>query len=123
MRTQVDTPPLNRACKQPQQISTVDAKAGGSHPPFDGVQSQTAQPFSPPGPALKVGEASTDRSQSIAQPQVPQGLHPIGPQGQACPDLAQLRIALEDRDLDALALQGGGRGQSTNAATNDAHVE
>jgi hypothetical protein len=40
----------------------------------------------------------------LAQTQVPQDLHPIGPQGQARPDLAQSGIALEDRDLDALAL-------------------
>jgi hypothetical protein len=51
-----------------------------------------------------VGEASTDRSQSIGQTQVLQDLHPIGPQGQARPDLAKLGIALEDRDLNALAL-------------------
>ena len=50
-----------------------------------------------------MGEASTDRHQSISQTQVPQDLHPIGPQGQTRPDLAQLRIALEDRDTDALA--------------------
>src|SRR5438034_11528139 len=101
----------------------MDAKAGGSHSPFDGVQSHAPQPFSPPGPALKVGEASTDCSQSIGQTQVPQHLHPIGPQGQARPDLAQFGIALEDRDPDTLALYGGGRGESANSATDDAYLE
>jgi len=123
VRIHVDAPLGNLACQQPQQISTVDANAGGSHPPFDGVQSHAAQPFPPPGPALKVGEGSTDRGQGIGQTQLPQHLHPIGPQGQARSDLAQLGVALEERDLDALALQGGGRGQPTNAATNNAHVE
>ena len=104
VRIQVDAPLGNLACQQSQQISTMDAKAGCSHQPFDGVQSHAAEPFPPPGPALKVGEGSTDRSQGIGQTQLPQDLHPIGPQGQACPDLAQLGIALEDRDLDALAL-------------------
>ena len=123
VRIHVDSPPGNLACQQPQQISTVDANAGGSHHPFDGVQSHPAQTLPSPGPALKVGEGSTDRGQGIGQTQLPQDLHPIGPQGQARSDLAQLGVALEDRDLNALALQGGGRGQSTNAATNDAHVE
>ena len=123
VRIHVDALPGNLACQKPQQISPMDAKAGGSHQPFDGVQSHTTQPFSPPGPALKVGEGSTDRGQGLSQTQLPQGLHPIGPQGQARSDLAQFGVALEDRDLDALALQGGGRGQPTNAATNDAHVE
>jgi hypothetical protein len=82
----------------------MDAQTGGSHPPFEGVESHAPQPFSPPGPALEGGEASTDRRQRIGQTQVPQDLHSIGPQGQACPDLAQLRIALEDHDLDTLAL-------------------
>ena len=123
VRLHVDALPGNLACQQPQQISTMDANAGGSRLPFDGVQSHAPQTFPPPGPALKVGEGSTDRGQGISQTQVPQDLHPIGPQGQARSDLAQLGIALEDRDLDALALQGGGRGQPTNAATNDAHVE
>src|SRR5207247_11251328 len=88
----------------------------------DGIQSHAPQPSSPPGPALKVGEASTDRRQGIAQAQVPQDLHPIGPQGQARPDLTQFGIALEDRDLDALALEGAGSFQSCNSATNYTHV-
>ena len=82
----------------------MDAQTGGSHPPFDGVQWHAPQPFSPPGPALKVSEASTDRRQSIGQTQLLQDLYPICPQSQARPNLAQLGIALEERDLDALAL-------------------
>src|SRR5712691_11546898 len=101
----------------------MDTNAGGSHQPFDGVQSQAAQTLPPPGPALEMGEGSTDLGQGVGQTQLPQDLHPIGPQGQARSDLAQLGIALEERDLDALALQGAGRGQSTNAATNGAQVE
>jgi hypothetical protein len=104
MRLHVDTPSINRPCQHPQQISAMDAKARGSHPPLDAAQSHAPQPFSPPGPALKEGKASTDRSQGIVQAQVPQDLHSIGPQGQARPDLAQLGIALEDRDPDALTL-------------------
>jgi hypothetical protein len=37
VRMQMDAPPINCACQQPQQISTMDAKAGGSHLPFDCV--------------------------------------------------------------------------------------
>jgi hypothetical protein len=37
VRIQVDAPTINRICQQPQQISTMDAKAGSSHLPFDGI--------------------------------------------------------------------------------------
>ena len=76
----MDALPINGTCQQSQQISTMDAQAGGSHPPLNGVESHAPQPFSSPGPALKAGKVSTDRRQGIAQAQMPQDLHPIGPQ-------------------------------------------
>ena len=74
---QVDAPSIGRTCQQSQQFSKMDAKAGGSHPPFDSVQSYAAQSFFPPEPALKVGEASTDCSQSIGQTQVRRTCTPL----------------------------------------------
>ena len=41
VRIHVDALSRNFACQQPQQVSTVDTNAGGSHPPFDGVQPET----------------------------------------------------------------------------------
>src|SRR5205823_8003945 len=45
-----------------------------------------------------------------------------GPQGQACSDLTQFVVLLEDDDPHACSLQGGGCGQSTNPATDHAHL-
>jgi len=56
VRIQVNAPSRNLARQQPQEISPVDADVGCSH-----------QPFPPPGPALEMGEGSTDRGQSIGQ--------------------------------------------------------
>src|SRR5256885_13108755 len=50
-------------------------------------------------------------------------LHRIGPQGQACSDLTQLVVPLEDGDPHACPLQGPGCGQPTNPATDHAHVQ
>src|SRR6266566_2485392 len=100
----------------------MDANIGCAHGLFDAVQGHAAQSFPPPGPVLKVSEGSTHRGDFGGQTELLEHLHRIGPQGQACSNLTQLVVLLEDGDPHACSLQGGGCGQPTNPATDYAHV-
>jgi hypothetical protein len=103
VRMHVDAPPIDGPCQKTQQISTMDAQTWGSHPPFEGIQSHASQSFPRQDQHSKWVRRALTAIRASARPRSRSTCTRTRPQGQTRPDLAQLRIALEDRDTDALA--------------------